>query len=77
MRDNSKGMLEILAAYERDGDWFGAVRLPINGEEALEFWIGQAGYGALRIILQSKPFAVTPGVPHRYFLCHWWDWKHQ
>ena len=33
----------------------------------MEFSVDQAGYEALRKVLQSKPFAVTPGISHRYF----------
>jgi len=61
-------MPEILAAYERDGLQYGAVRILLEAKPiALEFCVDQAGYGALRKVLQSKPFAVTPGVSHRYF----------
>jgi hypothetical protein len=61
-------MPELLAAYERDGLQYGAVRVLLQAEPAeVEFWVDNAGYGALRKVLQTKPFAVTPGVPHRYF----------
>jgi hypothetical protein len=68
VRDNSIGMPELLAAYERNGERFGAMRLLLEaGPAAVEFWVDEAGYGAMRRVLQTKPFAVTPGVPHRYF----------
>jgi hypothetical protein len=61
-------MPEFLAAYERNGDRFGAICILLDAERvAVEFWVDEAGYGALRRVLQTKPFAATPGVPHRYF----------
>jgi hypothetical protein len=68
VRDNSTGMPEIIDAYERDNQQFGAIRVDIADESVtLEFGIEDAGYEPLERILQSRPFAETPGVQHRYF----------
>jgi len=68
MRDNSSDMPEIVDACERDGEHFGVVRVVLSGQPAVfEFGIDPAGYKALRNVLQSRPFAETPGVPHKYF----------
>ena len=61
-------MPEIVDAYERDGEHFGVVRVVLSGEPAsFEFWVDSGGYGVLRRVLRSRPFAETPGVAHKYF----------
>jgi len=45
MRDNHEGYPELLEAYERDGLYFGAVRLIIAGEVAgFEFGLDKRGF---------------------------------
>ena len=45
MRDNHEGYPELLDAYERDGLYFGAVRLIIAGEvAAFEFGLDKRGF---------------------------------
>lgn len=57
MRDNHDGYPELLDAYERDGFYFGTVRVTVAGEAAaFEFGIEQRGYISLKQILQTLPF---------------------
>jgi hypothetical protein len=66
MRDNHDGYPELLDAYEREGLYFGVVRLTVADEVAtFEFGIEQRGYISLKRILQTRPFD-TLG-KHRYF----------
>lgn len=66
MRDNHSGYPELLDAFERDGLYFGIVRVTVAGETAaFEFGIEQRGYAALKRILQSHPF--DPLGKYRYF----------
>jgi hypothetical protein len=66
MRDNHDGYPELLDAYERDGLYFGAVRVTVAGEVAtFEFGVEQRGYISLKQILQTHPF--DPLGKHRYF----------
>jgi len=66
MRDNHDGYPELLDAYERDGLYFGAVRVTVAGETAaFEFGVEQRGYVSLKQILQTRPF--DPLGKHRYF----------
>ena len=68
MRDNHSGMPEIIDVYERDGLYFGVVRVELSDESAaFEFSIDSLGYKAIKKVLQSKPFGEVPGVTHRYF----------
>jgi hypothetical protein len=68
MRDSHVGMPEILKAYERDGFYFGAVRVIVANETAaFEFGVDREGYSALRKILQTRPFSDLPGIDYRYF----------
>jgi hypothetical protein len=66
VRDNHDGQSEFLDAYERDGLYFGAVRVTVAGvAAAFEFGVEQRGYVSLKQILQTRPF--DPLGKHRYF----------
>jgi len=68
MRDNSQGYLELRDAYERDGLYFGVVRVCASSEAAsFEFGVERAGYLALRRIFESRPFGSMPGVKHSFY----------
>ena len=68
MRDNHKGMPEILDAFEKDGLYFGIVEIQVSSEsKQFQFGISSNGYRALRKILQLRPFDTMPGVKQRYF----------
>ena len=57
MRDNHDGYPELLDAYERDGLFYGAVRVTVADEvAAFEFGVERRGYVTLRQILQTRPF---------------------
>jgi hypothetical protein len=61
-------MLEIVSAYERDGSYFGVVRIQTPSEvAAFEFGVQYEGYLALRKILQCRPFLSMPGLLHSYY----------
>jgi hypothetical protein len=67
MRDNHDGYLELIDAYERDGLYFGAVRVTIAEEVAtFEFGIEQRSYISLKKILQTRPFDRLG--KHRHFI---------
>jgi hypothetical protein len=66
MRDNHDGYPELLDAYEREGSYFGAVRVIVAGEvAAFEFALDQRGYLSLKRVLQWRPF--EPRGQYRYF----------
>jgi len=68
MRDNHDGYPEIVNTYEREGQYFGAVRLILNdGSPTVEFGVTEAGHTALKRILNARPFDVLPGLRYRYF----------
>jgi hypothetical protein len=68
MRDNHKGMPEIVDAFEKAGLYFGIVEIQISSEsKQFQFGISQNGYRALRKILQLRPFGTMAGVKQRYF----------
>jgi len=69
MRDTHESMPELLAAYERDGQYFGSVRITISGaSRAFEFGVPFDGFRSLRRILQTRPFDQMPGIQYRYFI---------
>ena len=68
MRDNHEGYPEILNAYEREGQYFGVVRIVLaDGSATLEFGVPATGYTALKRILSARPFNSLPGIPYKYF----------
>jgi hypothetical protein len=68
MRDNHQGMPEIIDALEKDGQYFGIVRIQVSSEsKQFQFGISANGYRALRKILQLRPFDTMPGIKQRYF----------
>src|ERR1700736_538498 len=71
MRDTHEGMPELLSAVERDGGYFGTVRIALSGDTRdIEFEIPPEEYRALRGILQTRPFDQMPGLHYRYFIAH-------
>lgn len=68
MRDSHKGMPELMDAYERDGQYFGAIRLELEETgHAVEFGLTSGGYRAVKAILSLRPFDRMPGLHYRYF----------
>jgi len=68
VRDNHEGMPEVLRTYERDGMYFGVVRLHTASDSAaFEFGVEKAGYLAIKRILECRPFASMPGVRHSFY----------
>ena len=69
MRDNHDGMPELLTAYERGGQFFGAAAVTLGSDcRQFEFGLPNTDYMALRRILQSRPFDQLPGLHYRYFV---------
>lgn len=74
MRDNHEGMPEIVDAFKQDGQFFGVVGIERQGvAKKFRFGISQAGYHALKRVLQSRPFDSMPGLQRRYYFAgaHW------
>jgi hypothetical protein len=69
MRDNHKGMPEIVDAFiDENGLHTGVIAIEIDGEiRKFRFGVPLAGYHALKRILQLRPFEIMPGLKHRYF----------
>ena len=71
MRDTHEGMPELLAAFEREGGYFGTVRVTLSDDmRDIEFGVPPEEYRALRHILQTRPFDQMPGLHYRYFIGH-------
>jgi hypothetical protein len=69
MRDNHQGYPELQNAYERDGLYYGVVRIALSTETAsFEFGVEETGYTALKRILQARPLENSVGAGrYRYF----------
>ncbi len=68
MRDNHKGMPEIIGAFEEYEQFFGVIRIEINGvAKKFKFGVMPTAYKTLRRVLQLRPFDMMPGLKHRYF----------
>ena len=69
MRDNHKGMPEVVNAFiDENGLHTGVIAIEIDGEiRKFRFGVSLSGYHALKRILQLRPFEIMPGLKHRYF----------
>ncbi len=68
MRHNHDGYPEIIDAYEREGHYFGVVRVVLaDGTSTVEFGVSMSEYFGLKRILNARPFENLPGVGYRYF----------
>ncbi len=68
MRDSHEGLTEIKCSYQRDGQYYCAVKIVKSGEDAtLEFGVSESSYFALKRILDSRPFDSMPGIPYQFF----------
>jgi hypothetical protein len=71
MRDNHRGLPELLDAFQQGDHWFCRVKLELGNETAVfQFGIQREGYLALRRMFEMRPFDALPGLPHRFFVVH-------
>lgn len=69
MRDNHKGMPEILDTFKEGEHYFGLISVEIDGiMKKFRFGVSRKGYLTLKNILQLRPFDTMPGLKYRYFL---------
>lgn len=69
MRDNHKGMPEILDAFQDGEQYFGVIGIKLGGvSKKFRFGVSRKGYSTLKKILQLRPFDMMPGLKHRYFV---------
>jgi len=70
MRDNSEGMIEIVDAFESDGEYFSIIEVPKDSRKSrFRFGVSRESYIALKKILSTRPLVDMPGTKYRYF----WD----
>lgn len=75
MRDNHEAMPEIVDTFKDGDQYFGVVGIEIGGERRkFRFGVSQAGYRALKRVLQLHPFDSLPGLQHRYYFAQAY-WK--
>ncbi len=69
MRDNHKGMPEIVDAFiDEKEQYTGVVAIEINDQiQKFGFNVSPAGYRVLKRVLQLRPFDLMPGLKYRYF----------
>jgi hypothetical protein len=68
MRDNHKGLPEIITAFERNGQYFGVVSISLAGvEKRYEFGIDQASYEAIKRLINLKPYGRKRGLKYHYY----------
>ena len=68
MRDNHKGLPEIISAFERVGQYFGIVSIALAGvKKKYEFDIDQDSYLAMRRLVSMKPFGRKRGLRYHYY----------
>jgi hypothetical protein len=68
MRDTHEQLPELIAATERGGQCFGAVRVTLGDQsKTFEFGVDNAGFAALKRMMSLRLFDTMPGTPYRYF----------
>jgi len=69
MRDNSKGMIEILRVTEEDKKYFAYIKVPKDSVDKaiFKFGVSLKSYKSLKRILQSRPLDSMPGLKYQYF----------
>jgi hypothetical protein len=68
MRGKLDDMVEIVSAFQEGAHSFVVVAINVDGaRQKFRFGITDAGYGALRKVLQSRPFDQMPGTQYRYY----------
>jgi hypothetical protein len=68
MRDNNKGLSEIIEVYSKKGCHFAIIKKEINNiTKAFEIGISKKSYLCLLKILSIRPFDNIPGLRYRYF----------
>ncbi len=68
MRDNHKGMPELIEAFEKDGQYFAVVQIEIDGDfKRFQFGVLRPGYLALKRVFELRPFDMMAGLKYRYF----------
>lgn len=68
MRDNHKGLPELIDAFEKEGFYFGILELEKGGtQQRFQYGISNESYIALKKIFQLRPFSNIPGLKQRYF----------
>jgi len=73
MRDNHKGMPEIIDAFEEDDHYFAVLGVGIDDVfKKFQFGVSRDGYLALKRVLQLRPLDMMPGLKYRYFYSGSW-----
>jgi len=68
LRDNHEGTPEIVSTCERDGMYFGVVRVQTPTEDAaFDFGVDRGSHLALQRILECRPFGSMPGIKYRFY----------
>lgn len=68
MRENHKGLPEIISAFERDGQYFGIVSISLAGvAKKYEFGIDQNSYQSIKRLINLKPYGRKRGIKYHYY----------
>lgn len=68
MRDTHEQLPELIAATERGGQYFGAVRVTLGDQsKTFEFGVDRSAFAVLKRMMAQRPFDTMAGTPYRYF----------
>jgi hypothetical protein len=68
MKSRDDQLAELLRPTEKDGHYFGIIRVERGAEQkCFQFGIGKEAYSALKRALDERPFDQMPGLRHRYY----------
>ncbi len=68
MRTKHEKMIEILGAFEKNGDFFAQIAKCFgDARNVYQFGVTKAGYNSIKRIFQHKPFNALSQSNYRYF----------
>ncbi len=71
MRTQHEDMIEVLSAFENDGNFFAKIAKYFGGNKFIyQFGITKSGYNTIKRISQHKPFDTLSQSSYRYFWCY-------
>ena len=71
MRTDHKDMIEILSAFEKDGNYFAQIAKCFGeNRNTYQFGVSKAGFNTIKRMFQFRPFDKLAQSKYRYFWCY-------
>jgi hypothetical protein len=68
MRGSHEDMVQILDAFEKEGNFFAQIELFVNSQRSIyQFGVTRSGYNTIKRIMQFRPFDPLSQSKYRYY----------